>query len=92
MDLTVMLLIGAVTGWLAGILVKADVRMGIPVTVGTGLAGSLLGFGIAKALDLRAESAPTSVIIVVTAAFTAAWLIGMVRAALGLFHASAAWR
>ena len=26
------------------------------------------------------------------AAFTAAWLIGMVRAALGLFHASAAWR
>jgi uncharacterized membrane protein YeaQ/YmgE (transglycosylase-associated protein family) len=92
MDLAVMLLVGAVTGWLARMLVKTDVRMGILASVAVGLAGSLLGFGIARAFGLRAQSAPTSVVIVVVGILTAAWLIGMVRGALALFFSGAPWR
>jgi uncharacterized membrane protein YeaQ/YmgE (transglycosylase-associated protein family) len=82
------LVLGGATGWIAGIHFKADVRMPLMVNVAVGAAGSSC---VALASGLHAESVPYWV-VAVAAVLGAAWLIGIVRAALGLYLASSAWR
>ena len=92
MDVPVILMVGGVTGWLASLLVKADVRMGAWASVAVGTAGSLVAFGLAHGLEMPFKTAPDFAVVIVLAALTAAWCVGMTRAALGIFFGWASWR
>jgi uncharacterized membrane protein YeaQ/YmgE (transglycosylase-associated protein family) len=89
--LVVALILGGVTGWLASILVKAKVAMGLWVSVAVGAVGSFLGVLMAGAFGVHAQTEPSWAVMGVTAVLSAAWLVGMLRAALGLFSRSGAY-
>jgi uncharacterized membrane protein YeaQ/YmgE (transglycosylase-associated protein family) len=92
MEIAVTLILGAMTGWLASILVKTDLPMGIVASVALGTVGSFLGVAIARALGLDAQAQPSWIVLVITAILSGLWFVGMLRAAMGLFSRSDAWR
>jgi uncharacterized membrane protein YeaQ/YmgE (transglycosylase-associated protein family) len=55
MDAFVIIVVGGVVGWLASIVMRTDVEMGLLANVVVGVAGSLLGFMLAGALDIGAN-------------------------------------
>jgi uncharacterized membrane protein YeaQ/YmgE (transglycosylase-associated protein family) len=55
MDAFVTIVVGAVVGWLASILLRTGVGMGLLANVVVGIIGSFLGFMLAGALDLGAS-------------------------------------
>jgi uncharacterized membrane protein YeaQ/YmgE (transglycosylase-associated protein family) len=91
MEIVLTLVLGGLTGWLASILVKTDVAMGILASVAVGALGSLAGGAMAGALALHAQSAPNWILVGLSAILCATWLVGLVRATLGLFSRSEAW-
>jgi len=91
MEIVLTLVLGGLTGWLATILVKTDVAMGILASVAVGALGSVLGAALAGALALHAQSAPNWILVGLTAILCAAWLVGLMRATLGLFSRSESW-
>ena len=51
----VTLIVGAVVGWLASILMKTNAQMGAIANIVVGIVGSSLGFWLAGALGLSAS-------------------------------------
>jgi uncharacterized membrane protein YeaQ/YmgE (transglycosylase-associated protein family) len=92
MALVLTLILGGLTGWLANILVKTHVPMGILASVPVGVVGAFLGFAIAGGLGLQPNSVVSWTIVVLTAVLSAAWLVGTLRATMGLFFEEGAWR
>jgi uncharacterized membrane protein YeaQ/YmgE (transglycosylase-associated protein family) len=88
MEIVLTLILGGMTGWLASILVKTEVAMGIVVSVAVGAVGSFLGVAMAGALALHAQSAHSWILVVVSAILSGAWFVGLLRATLGLFSGS----
>jgi uncharacterized membrane protein YeaQ/YmgE (transglycosylase-associated protein family) len=76
MDLIVTLIVGGVIGWLASILMKTNVQMGILANVIVGIVGSLLGYWLAGVLGLATAGPLRWVIGVIGAAL----LIGILKA------------
>lgn len=91
MELVVTLMLGGVTGWLASILVRTQVPVGLLASVAVGAVGSFLGVALVGALGMQTQSAQGWTVVVVVAILTAAWLVGMLRAALGLFSRFGGW-
>jgi len=54
MDVIVSLIIGAVVGWLASLVMKTNAQMGTIANVIVGIVGSALGFWLAGILGLAA--------------------------------------
>ena len=77
----VTLIVGAVVGWLASILMKTNAQMGILANVVVGVIGSFLGVAVANALGVRAHTTPAAWIVAILGA---ALLIAILRA-LGVF-------
>ena len=76
-NLIVTLIIGGVIGWLASILMKTNVQMGILANVVVGIIGSFLGVFVANALGVQAHTTPAAWIVAVLGA---ALLIALLRA------------
>ncbi len=55
MDVLVTIVAGGVVGWLASILMQKDAQMGLLANVVVGVVGSLVGFTLARALDIGAD-------------------------------------
>ena len=54
MDIIVSLIIGAIVGWLASIVMKTNAQMGTIANVIVGIVGSAIGFWLAGILGLAA--------------------------------------
>lgn len=89
---TVALILGGLTGWLASIPADTEFPMGVLASISIGGAGSLIGVAIAAGLGLQPHSMENWMMGGATVVLTAAWLVGTFRAARGLFLASGAWR
>ena len=81
MNLIWTLIIGAVVGWLASILMRANSQMGILANVVVGIAGSFLGQELARAGGLQIQGSLGWWIVAVIGA---ALLIAILRG-LGVF-------
>ena len=68
MSLIVTLIIGAVVGWLASLIMKTDAQMGIIANIVVGIIGAALGHWLAGALGI------------VTAGSAASWIVSIVGA------------
>ena len=75
------LIVGGIVGWLASILMKADMQMGLIANILVGIVGSALGFWLAGKLGLAGGGMVVQLIVGVAGA---ALLIFLLRA-LGLF-------
>ena len=75
------LIVGGIVGWLASILMKADMQMGLIANILVGIVGSALGFWLAGMLSLAGGGLVVRLIVGVAGA---ALLIFLLRA-LGLF-------
>ena len=75
------LVIGGIVGWLASILMKADMQMGLIANILVGIVGSALGFWLAGKLGLAGGGMVVQLIVGVAGA---ALLIFLLRA-VGLF-------
>jgi uncharacterized membrane protein YeaQ/YmgE (transglycosylase-associated protein family) len=75
------LIVGGIVGWLASILMKADMQMGLIANILVGIVGSALGFWLAGMLGLAGGGMVVRLIVGVAGA---ALLIFLLRA-LGLF-------
>jgi uncharacterized membrane protein YeaQ/YmgE (transglycosylase-associated protein family) len=75
------LIIGGIVGWLASILMKADMQMGLIANILVGIVGSALGFWLAGKLGLAGGGMVIQLIVGVAGA---ALLIFLLRA-VGLF-------
>jgi uncharacterized membrane protein YeaQ/YmgE (transglycosylase-associated protein family) len=75
------LIIGGIVGWLASILMKADMQMGLIANILVGIVGSALGFWLAGKLGLAGGGMVVQLIVGVAGA---ALLIFLLRA-VGLF-------
>jgi uncharacterized membrane protein YeaQ/YmgE (transglycosylase-associated protein family) len=77
----VTLIVGAVVGWLASILMKTNAQMGTIANIVVGIVGSSLGFWLAGVLGLSASG---PIVGWVVAVLGAALLIFILKAA-GIF-------
>jgi len=75
------LIVGGIVGWLASILMKADMQMGLIANILVGIVGSALGFWLAGMLGLAGGGMVIQLIVGVAGA---ALLIFLLRA-VGLF-------
>jgi uncharacterized membrane protein YeaQ/YmgE (transglycosylase-associated protein family) len=75
------LIVGGIVGWLASILMKADMQMGLIANILVGIVGSALGFWLAGKLGLAGGGMVVQLIVGVAGA---ALLIFLLRA-VGLF-------
>jgi uncharacterized membrane protein YeaQ/YmgE (transglycosylase-associated protein family) len=75
------LIVGGIVGWLASILMKADMQMGLIANILVGIVGSALGFWLAGMLGLAGGGLVVRLVVGVAGA---ALLIFLLRA-LGLF-------
>jgi uncharacterized membrane protein YeaQ/YmgE (transglycosylase-associated protein family) len=80
-NLIVTLIIGAIIGWLASILMRANGQMGILANIIVGIIGSFLGVYVANALGVEARGAPAAWIVAVLGAALFIWILR----ALGVF-------
>lgn len=81
MNWIVTIIVGAIVGWLASMVMKTNAQMGMIANVVVGIIGANLGAWLAALIGL----APTSVLAaVIVAVIGASVLIGLLRA-LGIF-------
>jgi uncharacterized membrane protein YeaQ/YmgE (transglycosylase-associated protein family) len=71
------LVIGGVIGWLASIVMKTNMQMGLVANVIVGIVGSLLGFWLAALIGIGATSIVARYLIAIVGA---AVLIGILKA------------
>ena len=81
MNWIVTLIIGALVGWLASIVMKTNAQMGAIANILVGVVGSILGFWLAGALGL----APTGGIVRFAVAFGGAVLLIFILQKVGAF-------
>jgi uncharacterized membrane protein YeaQ/YmgE (transglycosylase-associated protein family) len=81
MDLIIMIVVGGIIGWLAGMVMKTGGQMGILANVVVGIIGSSLGFWLAGALGLAAYGAIARWAVAVAGAAILIWILKM----LGIF-------
>lgn len=55
MNWLIVILVGALVGWIASIIMKTDAQMGAIANILVGIVGSALGFWIAGALGVAAS-------------------------------------
>jgi uncharacterized membrane protein YeaQ/YmgE (transglycosylase-associated protein family) len=82
MSWIISLIIGAVVGWLASIVMKTNAQMGWIANVLVGVVGSALGFWIAGLLGI----APTGGILRFVVALAGAVLLIFILGKLGIFR------
>jgi uncharacterized membrane protein YeaQ/YmgE (transglycosylase-associated protein family) len=75
MNWIVTIIVGGIIGWLASIIMKTNVQMGILANVLVGIVGSALGFWIAGVLGLTASSPIVGWIIAVVGAAVLIFLL-----------------
>ena len=81
MDLIIMIVVGGIIGWLAGMVMKTGGQMGILANVIVGIIGSSLGFWLAGMLGLAAYGAIARWAVAVAGAAILIWILK----ALGIF-------
>lgn len=69
----VTIIVGAIVGWLASIVMKTNAQMGVIANVIVGIVGSSIGFWLAGALGLSASGPIVS------------WVVAVIGAALLIF-------
>ena len=92
MALAMTLILGGLTGWLISILVKTELPVGILASTAAGGVGSLVGLATLVGFGLQPHSVESWTIAVVTAVLSATWLVGTLRATVGLFSTAGGWR
>jgi len=91
--IVVALVLGGLTGWLACFPFDVNVPMGILASVSVGGIGSVFGVAVIAGLGLQPHSLESWTIVLATAVLTAGWLVGTLRATMGLFSsAEGEWR
>jgi uncharacterized membrane protein YeaQ/YmgE (transglycosylase-associated protein family) len=88
MSLLMTIVIGGIIGWLASILMKTNMQMGVVANIIVGIIGSFLGGAIASALGMRISGGADSWIVAILGA---SMLIALLRG-LGVFARFPAWR
>lgn len=77
MGLIVTLIVGAVVGWLASMVMKTNAQMGALMNIVVGVVGAWLGNIIAGALGFAATSTAASLVVAIIGACL---LIGILKA------------
>ena len=80
MDWIISLVIGGIIGWVASIIMKTDVQMGIIANVLVGIVGSALGYWLAGLLGITAGGIGAWLV-----AFAGAVILIAILRALGIF-------
>jgi uncharacterized membrane protein YeaQ/YmgE (transglycosylase-associated protein family) len=88
MDLLMTAVIGGFVGWLASILVRANVEVGLLVNLAVGVAGALIGIAVADLLTVRPSGRLGGLVIAVGGATL---MIALLRG-LGVYDRLAAAR
>ncbi len=81
MNWIVTIIVGAIVGWLASMVMKTNAQMGVIANIVVGIVGSILGFWLAGVLGLSASG---PIVGWVVAVLGAALLIYVLKA-LGVF-------
>jgi uncharacterized membrane protein YeaQ/YmgE (transglycosylase-associated protein family) len=79
MNIIVSLIVGAVVGWLASILIRTDSREGLIRNVTAGVAGAYLGGWLLSALQQSGSQGSFSFGLIVVSSLGAATLLLLVR-------------
>jgi uncharacterized membrane protein YeaQ/YmgE (transglycosylase-associated protein family) len=82
MSIIAWLVVGAIAGWLAGLLVKGDEGLGVIGHIVLGIVGALIGGFVAGLLfggDFTTGINPTTIITAVIGAVALVVVVGMVR-------------
>jgi uncharacterized membrane protein YeaQ/YmgE (transglycosylase-associated protein family) len=82
MELLITLIIGAVVGWLASMVMKTNAQMGWLANIIVGVIGSFLGYWVAGLLGIEAEGAIARFLV----AFAGAVLLIFLLRQLGMFR------
>lgn len=77
MGIIITIIVGAVVGWLASIIMKTNAQMGSIANIVVGIVGAWLGNFLAGMLGLAATGAIASVIVAIVGACV---LIGLLKA------------
>jgi len=88
------LIVGGIVGWLASILMKADMQMGLIANILVGIVGSALGFWLAGMLGLAGGGLVVRLIVGVAGAallIFLLWSVGTYGLARGLSAAALLW-
>ena len=81
MDLIISIVVGGIIGWLASLVMKTSVQMGILANVIVGIIGSSLGFWLAGLLGLAAYGSIARWIVAVAGAAVLIYVLKL----LGIF-------
>ena len=68
MGIIITIIVGAVVGWLASIIMKTNAQMGSLANIAVGIVGAWVGNFLAGMLGLAATGAITSVIVAIVGA------------------------
>jgi uncharacterized membrane protein YeaQ/YmgE (transglycosylase-associated protein family) len=68
MGLIIIIIIGGIIGWLAGVIMKVESQMGIIANIIVGIVGSGLGHFLAGAIGLEAYGTPARLVVGVAGA------------------------
>ncbi len=79
MGIIVSLIIGAVVGWLASLVMETNAQMGSIANVIVGIVGSALGFWLAGILGLAAQGASMAWVVAIAGACILIALLKMTR-------------
>jgi uncharacterized membrane protein YeaQ/YmgE (transglycosylase-associated protein family) len=74
----VTLIVGAIVGWLASIIMKTNAQMGAIANIVVGIVGSALGFWLAGALGLSAGGPVVGWIVAILGAALLIFILKMV--------------
>ena len=77
MDLLTLLVVGAVAGWLASLLMKGK-KLAIGAYLVLGILGAFVGNGIFGVLGLGAYSLPAHIIVATVGAMIVIWLVNAI--------------
>lgn len=75
MNWLIVILVGALVGWIASIIMKTDAQMGAIANILVGIVGSALGFWIAGALGVAATGSIVRFLIALAGAVLLIFLL-----------------
>ncbi len=78
MNWLIVILVGALVGWVASLIMKTDAQMGAVANILVGIVGSALGFWIAGALGVAASGGIVRFLIALAGAVLLIFLLRIV--------------
>lgn len=86
MSLLVWVIVGALAGWIASMIMKTDAEMGALANIVVGIVGALLGGWLVGLFGVQVEDGALSIPSILTAILGACVLLAIVKAVRGRGH------